>query len=83
MSLTKGAILVKRLPLANARFEVVSASGTRIALRRLDGDRKNRAEPIEIEAAHLARYGYLLERDAAPHPLELEKKQPAQQEDWS
>lgn len=34
------------------------------------------------KGAILARYGYLLERDAAPHPLELEKKRPAQQEDW-
>lgn len=71
--LTKGAILVKRMPMHNAKFEVTDTSPGRVCIRRIDGQRKWGAA-IELDASILHKYGYLLEEEAGPHPLELEKE---------
>lgn len=73
--LGKGSILVKRLPMANARFEVldISPNGD-VTMRRLDGDKRLRGTPVVIGGSHLKKHGYLIESDAAPHPMEKEKK---------
>lgn len=72
--LNKGDILVKRLPMVNAQFEVAEIIGSRVVLRRIDGSKRDRAHTTEIEASYLQRHGYLLASEAAPHPLEAELK---------
>lgn len=72
--LARGTILVKRLPLMNAIFEVMGTSGHRVTMRRIDGDKRLRAESFEVDASHLQKNGYLLESEAGPHPLEAESK---------
>lgn len=73
--LEKGTILVKRLPMMNARFEVLGVSAQRVVIRRIDGDRRHRVESFELESAYLRKHGYLLESEAGPHPLEVESKE--------
>lgn len=72
--LAKGTVLVKRLPLIDARFEVIGISGSKVIMRRTDGSRKQSVATFEIDAAHLQKNSYLLESEAGPHPLEVQKK---------
>lgn len=82
--LAAGDILIKRTPLSDARFEVASIRGTRVVLRRMDKYAQNGVGAIEMESAHLHRYGYVSATIAGAHPLEEEMKNGRKRgkEDW-